>query len=498
MSQPTGIPITNTHLLRAAMLFMVLGVIGPGLFQLQPPQWFGAPAAGPDGALTAAAPSRPAPKTFTLPDADPPANITSTALTTGDDRADAVPPGTQVAAADDLDPGSLDTGSQKTGSLNTGSPNTESRPPVSLPDVDEDIPAVTAAAPNIPAAPATPAVPAAEQVASVSGDVANDMPDALASRTPDATSEAIPEAPPERPAVAARQSRPVTPPETLQDDIQNSIQSNTQDNIKGTDAPAPTQTASLSPRTTALPAPPASSAPPTRPTATRPTATGPKIVPRDLAKNIPQSHLGLPVKRQKESFIGITLPLILAANEEISQRRSAITRAVSRGDEATLYRWAQLYRVKIEGRPLAEIQKELLLRADYVPVSLALAQAAIESGWGTSRFALQGNALFGQWAWQRDAGLKPARASNSNAVVRSFPNLFGSVRAYMHNLNTHPRYAAFRARRHLLRGRTQSDLGYQLSNFLDGYAEIGEAYVAKLKTLIRTNDLGQFEAARLR
>ena len=497
MSQPTGIPITNTHLLRAAMLFMVLGVIGPGLFQLQPPQWFGAPAAGPDGALTAAAPSRPAPKTFTLPDADPPANITSPALTTGDDRADAVPPGTQVAAADDLDPGSLDTGS-----LETDGPAIESRPPVSLPDVDEDSPAVTAAAPNIPAAPATPAVPAAEQVASVSGDVANDMPDALASRTPDATSEVIPEvipeAPPERPAVAARQSRPVTPPETPQDDIQNSIQGNTQDNIKGTDAPAPTQTASLSPRTTAMPAPPASSAPPTRPTATRPTSTGPKIVPRDLAKNIPQSHLGLPVKRQKESFIGITLPLILAANEEISQRRSAITRAVSRGDEATLYRWAQLYRVKIEGRPLAEIQKELLLRADYVPVSLALAQAAIESGWGTSRFALQGNALFGQWAWQRDAGLKPARASNSNAVVRSFPNLFGSVRAYMHNLNTHPRYAAFRARRHLLRGRTQSDLGYQLSNFLDGYAEIGEAYVAKLKTLIRTNDLGQFEAARLR
>ena len=127
-----------------------------------------------------------------------------------------------------------------------------------------------------------------------------------------------------------------------------------------------------------------------------------------------------------------------------------------------------------------------------------LAQAAIESGWGTSRFALQGNALFGQWAWQKDAGLKPARASNSQAVVRSFPNLFGSVRAYMHNLNTHPRYAAFRARRHLLRGRTKADLGYQLSNFLDGYAEIGEVYVAKLKTLIRSNDLGRYEVAKLR
>ena len=67
----------------------------------------------------------------------------------------------------------------------------------------------------------------------------------------------------------------------------------------------------------------------------------------------------------------------------------------------------------------------------------------------------------------------------------------------MHNLNTHPRYAAFRARRHLLRGRSETDLGYQLSNFMDGYAEIGEVYVGKLKTLIRSNDFGRYETARL-
>jgi Bax protein len=243
--------------------------------------------------------------------------------------------------------------------------------------------------------------------------------------------------------------------------------------------------ASLAPRVTKVPDVPGVSSPPV-------------VVTRDFAKQIPESHVTLTVKRQKESFVGITLPLILAANEEISQRRKAIERAVMQGDQATVERWARLYRIETGDKPIADIERRLLLRADFVPVSLALAQAAIESGWGTSRFALQGNALFGQWAWQKDAGLKPARASNSEAVVRSFPNLFGSVRAYMHNLNTHPRYAAFRARRHLLRGRTQSDLGYQLSNFLDGYAEIGEVYVAKLKTLIRSNDLGQYEAARLR
>ena len=221
------------------------------------------------------------------------------------------------------------------------------------------------------------------------------------------------------------------------------------------------------------------------------------MVPREFAKRIPEAHIGLPVKSQKESFVAMTLPLILAANEEIAQRRSAIKRVVESGNRASVERWAKLYQVQSEGRSLAEIEKQLLLRADFVPVSLALAQAAIESGWGTSRFARQGNALFGQWAWQKDAGLKPAQASNANAVVRSFPNLFGSVRAYMHNLNTHPRYAAFRARRHLLRGRSEADLGYQLSNFMDGYAEIGEAYVGKLKTLIRTNDFGRYETARL-
>ena len=97
----------------------------------------------------------------------------------------------------------------------------------------------------------------------------------------------------------------------------------------------------------------------------------------------------------------------------------------------------------------------------------------------------------------QSAGLKPIEASNSRAVVRSFPNLFGSVRAYMHNLNTHSEYARFRDRRSLLSGRKRNDLGTQLSVFLDGYAEIGVEYVEKIQTIIRSNDLGQFEAARL-
>jgi uncharacterized FlgJ-related protein len=384
--QPTGIVINNTHLLRAAMLFVVLGVVGPGLFQLKPPQWFGdsADVGNPD--MAGPAPAQP--------------------------------------------------------KLAPAQPKLLTAQPELLTAQAEITPQVT---PQIEPQDAVP----------VSGPV---------------SSPPLVGPLPEQPAIAARKTLPA-PPQSVA--------------AAGVSAPQETKLAALEPRSTRRPAIPGRSVPPL-------------VVMRDFAKQIPQSHVTLPVKRQKESFIAITLPLILAANEEISQRRKAIERAVSRGDQAGVVRWARLYRIETEGRSIAEIERQLLLRADFVPVSLALAQAAIESGWGTSRFALQGNALFGQWAWQKDAGLKPARASNNQAVVRSFPNLFGSVRAYMHNLNTHPRYAGFRARRHLLRGRTKADLGYQLSNFLDGYAEIGEVYVAKLKALIRSNDLGRYEAARLR
>jgi len=154
--------------------------------------------------------------------------------------------------------------------------------------------------------------------------------------------------------------------------------------------------------------------------------------------------------------------------------------------------------VSTEGRSIEDIEKDILLRVDTVPASLALAQAAIESAWGTSRFVIQGNALFGQWAWQKDQGIAPADASNDRAVIRSFPNLFGSVRAYMHNLNTHPSYSEFRERRFLLRDRQRDDAGLQLTNFLESYASIGKEYTDRLQDIIRVNEFSRFERAELR
>ncbi|MEX0504377.1 glucosaminidase domain-containing protein [Alphaproteobacteria bacterium LSUCC0719] len=387
MPQPTRIVITNTHLLRAAMLFMVLGIIGPGLFQLKPPRWFAETGGTGHPEIAAGEELAPALSPVVAPPPPPPA----------------------IA-------------------------------PAAQPPVEPDIQPET----GLAAAPALEAE-----------DVVEKIPDSYGSDTVASPSQAASEGdtPPdqaEQPAVAARKT-------VLASQAAGSVKVPAYQNP----------------------------------------SSAPLEVMRRFTKSIPESHTVLPVTRQKENFIAITLPLILAANEEIVQRRNAIKRAIARGDWPTIERWARLYRIDTETESKAEVERQLLLRADFVPVSLALAQAAIESGWGTSRFALQGNALFGQWAWQKDAGLKPERASNSQAVVRSFPNLFGSVRAYMHNLNTHPRYAAFRARRYLLRGRTQAELGYQLSNFLDGYAEIGEVYVTKLKALIRSNNFGQYESARL-
>ena len=148
-----------------------------------------------------------------------------------------------------------------------------------------------------------------------------------------------------------------------------------------------------------------------------------------FVKRIPADHLDLATPAQKENFIKMTLPLILAANEEIGMRRAAIKRAARANDRSALEKWAQLYGIDIGKKSTLEIRDNILLRADVIPVSLALAQAAVESGWGHFAFALQGNALFGQWAWKESAGIKPLQASNDRAVVRSFPNLFGSVPA---------------------------------------------------------------------
>lgn len=236
----------------------------------------------------------------------------------------------------------------------------------------------------------------------------------------------------------------------------------------------------------------------TAPKASKPDPKVPPVaVARSFVRVIPASHADLATPQQKEQFIKMVLPLILAANEEIIQRRAAIRRAYDRKDAVTLGKWAKLYKLPPENIVNQAFLNELLARADVIPVPLALAQAAIESGWGTSRFARQGNALFGQWAWQEDVGIKPLNASNKNAVVRSFPNLLGSVRAYMHNLNTHQAYQELRDSRKRLAKMPKEDKANVLVNHLNNYAEIGMQYVKDLKIVMRKNKLRDYANAFL-
>ncbi len=223
----------------------------------------------------------------------------------------------------------------------------------------------------------------------------------------------------------------------------------------------------------------------------------PLMVPRKFVRQIPPSHQSLSGAAQKASFLKIALPLILAGNEEIMRRRDSIGRSHQNDDRANLEKWAYLYDIKITDQDNDMLTRQLLMRADEIPVPIALAQAAIESGWGTSRFAIKGNALFGQWAWREDAGLRPLSPTNDRAVVRSFGTLSGSVRAYIHNLNTHPYYATFRNARAALHDGPKEKKTKVLVKYLDRYAEIGPVYVTKLENLIRTNQFSRYALAYL-
>jgi len=136
-------------------------------------------------------------------------------------------------------------------------------------------------------------------------------------------------------------------------------------------------------------------------------------------------------------------------------------------------------------------------RLDVVPTSLMLAQAAIESGWGTSRFAREGNALFGQRTTKADRGMQPQGLDDATPVrVAAFPHLQASVMAYVHNLNTQPAYRAFRERRAALREAGRHPDGLELAATLTAYSERGQAYVGDVKTIIRGNRFHALDAVQ--
>ena len=202
------------------------------------------------------------------------------------------------------------------------------------------------------------------------------------------------------------------------------------------------------------------------------------------------------VQLKKETFLKIVLPLVVAENEKILDDREKLKNLIDKKfttDAEKQWLRQKLLEYKVKKSDL----KELMIRMDMIPVSIALAQAAKESGWGTSRFALEGNAIFGQWTWDGQGIAPLKRDGDKNHKILKFPILRASVKAYKNNLNTHKSYSKFRDKRQQLRNKNKNITGLALTDTLKNYAQTGSEYTRILNQIITQNRLSDFELVKL-
>ena len=204
----------------------------------------------------------------------------------------------------------------------------------------------------------------------------------------------------------------------------------------------------------------------------------------------------IPIAKRKSDFISKIFLTIREVNEEILAKREKIfiiekrlkTNSLTVLDADSLKRLFREYNVK--NNNITELKN----RVDIIPISLTIAQAAIESGWGTSRFALEGNAFFGQKIVGSNVnGIKPIKNQNPYIKVRTFNTLKDSVNAYAKNLNTHKAYREFRQVRKEKRSLSQTLEGSNLVNTLRKYSELGEEYTKQVQSIIEKNNLEKFD-----
>ena len=200
--------------------------------------------------------------------------------------------------------------------------------------------------------------------------------------------------------------------------------------------------------------------------------------------------------KRKNLFIKIILPLVLEENNRIIiDRKKLFTILNKNKNSKDEINWLnqKFKQYGVVNKDLATLK----VRMDIIPVSLAIAQAAKETGWGTSRFAIEGNALFGQWTWSGE-GIKPAGAdTNATYKVMKFNVLKASVRAYQRNLNTHSSYKKFRFIRAQLRDDNKKLDSLKLAEYLGNYAQTGTEYTKVLKQIIQQNQLKDFDEVKL-
>ena len=229
-------------------------------------------------------------------------------------------------------------------------------------------------------------------------------------------------------------------------------------------------------------------------------------IPRMYFPYIPKNISEYEINKKKAVFIAILLPIALRGNELVMEERKLMKIAFSTNNIYQIERFSKKYKVKnfkkinfsnLNRSGLRKIKLELLNKINSIPISLILAQSIIESGWGASRFAQEGNALFGQWTWKNDDGIKPKENLDANFSVKNFKNLLGSVNSYVLNLNTHPAYKELRNFRISQYNAGKKITGNDMANFLEKYAEIGFEYITKVKNMIKKNQLSKFENSTL-
>lgn len=225
-------------------------------------------------------------------------------------------------------------------------------------------------------------------------------------------------------------------------------------------------------------------------------------VPRILIVNLPSDIRKIRTpKERKLVFFKTILPLVLEVNKNILQDRSRVLRIRAQKTKTEkisavdrLWLSALCERYEVERNNFSKI----LRRVDIIPPSIALAQAAEESGWGTSRFVLEGNALFGQYTFDTSYALVPrSRDKGKEHTIRAFKTLLDAVSSYARNLNTHKAYRGFRKKRQFLRRNGDKIAGDKLAIKLTSYSERGKKYVRTIQSIMRVNRLENLDNSKI-
>ena len=232
-------------------------------------------------------------------------------------------------------------------------------------------------------------------------------------------------------------------------------------------------------------------------------------VPPIILRNLPEDLGDISSSHKRKSvFVRALLPMVLLANNEIRAERNLLEKIkrnlslyqrISDSQQHALDTLAARYRVDMESTPPEQVIKKLEQRIDIVPADLALAQAANESAWGTSRFSRVANNLFGEWTFQQGQGIVPTgRPEGETYEIEKFNTVYDSVRSYLHNLNTHRAYRDFRLLRSEMRQAGDPLDGISLSEGLLRYSTRGEEYIKEIQVMIRHNKFFRYTSAKLR